>query len=667
MKIIRLLLLLSLFHLLFSCQTEMVTYKSFEDYPTYAGSDLGLRYSPERAIFKIWSPPASKARVKLYERGVGGTPLVTQLMKKGQSSTWTAIFEEDLAGKFYAFQVFIGGKWLNEVPDPYAKAVGLNGKRGMVADLQKTNPEDWEEDVRPPLKNFTDIILYELHLRDISVQPASGIEHKGKFVGLTERGTTNPAGLSTGLDHIKELGVTHVHLLPSFDFKSIDEAHLSENKFNWGYDPQNYNTPEGSYSTDPAVGTVRIREFKQLVKTLHANGLRVILDVVYNHTGDTEGSNFNQLVPGYYYRQDAEGGFSNATGCGNETASERPMMRKFIVESVRYWAEEYHLDGFRFDLMGVHDIETMNAVSEALHKIDPTIFIYGEGWTAGASPLPEELRAVKKNTFKLNGVAAFSDDMRDAIKGHVFTPDAKAFINGLPGLEESVKFGVVASTQHPQIDYEKVNYSKTPWANEPSQTINYVSCHDNHTLWDRLLNSCKGEPESELIKMDKLANTIVLTSQGVPFLQAGVEFLRTKAGVENSFNSPDSINRIDWTRKSMYRDVFEYYRKLIQLRKNHPAFRMPSQELIVKNLQFLDIRENNLLGFVLKNHANGDSFKNILVFYNGNEAGKMVPVPEGNWMVICRDGKIEESGMGEMKGAKRVKISGRSALILVQK
>ncbi len=645
----------------------MVTYSSFDDYPVYEGSDLGLQYKPERAVFKIWSPTASQVRVKLFREGEGGKPLVVRPMKKGENGIWTADFEEDLAGKFYAFQVFIDGKWLNEVPDPYAKAVGLNGKRAMVVDLQKTNPENWQKDVRPPLKNFTDIILYELHVRDLSTHPSSGIEHKGKFLGLTERGTTNPAGESTGLDHIKELGVTHVHLLPSFDFKSIDEAHLSENKFNWGYDPQNYNTPEGSYSTDPSDGAVRIREFKQLVKTLHDNGLRVIMDVVFNHTGDTESSNFNQLVPGYYYRQDTTGSYSNASGCGNETASERPMMRKFILESVRYWAEEYHVDGFRFDLMGIHDIETMNAVSETLHRIDPTIFIYGEGWTAGASPLPDESRALKKNTFKLNGVAAFSDDMRDAIKGNVFQADAKAFISGMPGLEESVKFGVVASTKHPQIDYEKVNYSDAPWANEPSQAINYVSCHDNHTLWDRLLNSCQGEPEKELIKMDKLANTIVLTAQGVPFLHAGVEFLRTKNGVENSFESPDSINQIDWGRKTKYFDVFEYYQNLIHLRKNHPAFRMPTRELIVKHLHFLDIQEDNLIGYLLEDYANGDGFDNILVFYNGNEASKEVRLPKGNWTVICRNGKIRESGLGELKGPISVKVSGRSALILAQK
>ena len=421
--------------------------------------------------------------------------------------------------------------------------------------------------------------------------------------------------MSTGLDHIKELGVTHIHLLPSFDFMSIDETKLEEQNFNWGYDPQNYNVPEGSYSTNPADGNVRIREFKQLVKTLHENGLRIVMDVVYNHTGATMESNFNQIFPEYYYRMTPRGGFSDASACGNETASEKPMVRKFIIESVKYWAQEYHIDGFRFDLMGIHDITTMNEVSKALHEIDPTIFIYGEGWTAGDSPLKEKKRALKKYTFKMEGIAAFSDDMRDGVKGHVFTHHDRGFASGNPNSKESVKFGIVAATEHPQINYEAVNYSDYAWAKEPSQCINYVSCHDNHTLLDRLINSNPGEPESELIKMHKLANTIILTSQGVPFLHAGVEMLRTKQGVENSFKSPDSINQIDWSRKTEYLEVVNYYQKLIDLRKNHPAFRMPTKTMIQKHLSFIEMPDSNLIGYQIKGNANDDSWETDFIIF----------------------------------------------------
>ena len=423
--------------------------------------------------------------------------------------------------------------------------------------------------------------------------------------------------------------------------------------------------PEGSYSTDPYDGNVRIREFKKMVQTFHENGIRVILDVVYNHTGSSVESNFYSILPGYYYRFNPDGSLSNASGCGNETASERPMVRKFMIESVKYWVEEYHLDGFRFDLMGIHDIETMNQITEELHKIDPSIYVYGEGWTGGGSPLGEEFRAVKKNVPQLNEVAAFSDDLRDGVKGHVFTHDAKAFISGLEGLEESVKFGIVAAGQHDQIDYEKVNYSKAPWANKPAQCINYVSCHDNHTLFDRLTISCPDEPESELIKMHKLANTIVLTSQGVPFLHAGVEFMRTKNGVENSYESPDSINQIDWNRKTQYKEVFEYYKALVNLRKSHPAFKMSTTEEIQKHLKFLKTEGNNLVAYQITGEANGDFWKDIILIFNGNKEVKEVEIPQGDYTMIIKDGKISEAGLGQQSGGK-VMIGGRSALMLVR-
>jgi pullulanase len=617
----------------------------FDDYPIYTGHDLGVNYSPQKTVFKVWAPKASEVKLRLYDAGNGGEAINTTNLEKGNQGTWQVTINKDLKNKYYTFQIMQESKWLLECPDIYAKAVGVNGMRGMVADLNSTNPANWENDKKPVQKSFTDIILYELHIRDISVSPNSGIEHKGKFLGLAETGTKSPDGEPTGLDHIKQLGVTHVHLLPCFDFNSIDETKPEANQYNWGYDPLNYNVPEGSYSTNPYDGNVRIKEFKTLVQTLHKNGLRVILDVVYNHTSDTKGSNFNQFAPGYFYRHNADGSYSNGTGCGNEVASERAMVRKFMIESVVYWAKEYHLDGFRFDLMGTHDIETMNQISTALHKIDPTIFIYGEGWTAGKSALPETLQAVKKNVSKLNEIAVFSDDIRDGIKGGWSDIKEKGFVSGNPALTESVKFGIVASTPNPQVNYKLVNYSKTPWAAEPFQTITYVSCHDDNTLFDRLKISNPSASEDDLIKMDKLSNAIVLTSQGVSFLHAGAELLRTKQGIANSFNSPDSINQIDWSRKTKYKAVFDYYKGLIALRRNHPAFRMPSTKMIANNLRFLETGDPDLICYQISNNANGDKWKNILVILNGNTSQKTIKLPDENWTLTADENSINEKGI----------------------
>ncbi len=665
MKILRAFSLI-IMSLLMSCKTMAPITGSYDTYPVYNGIDLGLTWSPEKSVFKLWSPPAEEARMLLYAEGQGGSPLKMQPLKKGKKGVWSATVKENIEGQFYAFQVKIKGQWLAEVPDPYAKAVGVNGKRGMVVDPAKTNPSGWENDRRPALKNYTDIVLYELHVRDLSSDANSGIRNKGKFLGLTEIGTRSKEGEATGLDHIVDLGVTHVHLLPSYDYLSIDESKPYDPRvYNWGYDPQNYNVPEGSYATNAENGAVRIREFKQMVKALHDKGIRVILDVVYNHTGVTEASNFNQLVPGYYYRQNEKGGFSDASACGNETASERAMMRKFIVESVKYWATEYHLDGFRFDLMGIHDMETMNEVSRELRKIDPTIFVYGEGWTAGASPLPDERKAIKKNTYLMENVAAFSDDMRDGIKGHVFHPEQKGFVSGLAGLEESVKFGIVASTQHPQVNYEKVNYSKAPWAKEPQQTITYASCHDNHTLWDRLAISASEASEAQRIRMHKLAGAMVLTSQGVAFLHAGVELLRTKKGEENSYKSPDDINLLDWSRKSKHKDVYVYFKGLIALRKNHPAFRMTSADMIRQHLKFLELSESNLVAYTISGNANDDSWKEILVVFNGNPGDKKFQIPSGKWTVVVNGNQINEQGLDSI-GNGSMSIPPYTAMVLYQ-
>lgn len=662
--VFHLLQLVAISLLINSCET-MPTYSSLEEYPVYDGNDLGMHYSTDQTSFRLWSPAASEVRVHIYASGDGDNLIDSYSMSGDVQGTWVYQLKGDHKNQYYTFQVKQEGVWRQEKPDPYAKAAGVNGHRAMIVDLDATDPDGWSEDKRPSLASYNDIILYELQVRDLSIHKSSGITNKGKFTGLTETGTKNPAGLSTGLDHIKDLGVTHVHLLPAFDHRSIDESRLDEPQYNWGYDPLNYDVPEGSFSTDPFDGNVRIREFKQMVKALHENGLRVILDVVYNHTGQSEDSNFNQLVPSYYYRQNAEGGFSDASACGNETASERAMMRKFMIESVKYWVEEYHLDGFRFDLMGIHDIETMNLISEELRAIDPTIFIYGEGWTAGASPLPVEEQALKANTGKLKAVAAFSDDLRDGLKGSVFEHEDRGFVSQKPGMKESIKFGIVASTQHPQVDYNAVNYSKAPWSPQPSQTISYVSCHDNHTLFDKLKISMPDATMAELIKMHKLAETIVLTSQGVPFVHAGMEMLRTKGGVENSFESPDEVNQIDWNRKTQYKPLFEYYRGLIELRKNHPAFRMPTTAMIQQHLEFTDTKDENLILYRLKDHANGDTWKEIMVILNGSGLNKTISIPQGDWQLVGDGNKVDEAGIRSVDSSV-LTIPASTAFILYQ-
>ncbi len=605
----------------------------FSKYPVYTGNDLGLTYSKVKSVFRIWSPTAQQ--VKLF------LPDTSNDMQKSKNGVWVAEIFGDLKGMSYGFSVMIDNKWSAVVPDPYAKAVEVNGKKAVVIDLKETNPVGWVNDKSPAFKNPTDAVIYELHVRDASISPTSGIKNKGKFLGLTEKGTKNAAGFSTGLDHLKELGVTHVHLLPLYDFNSVDET-KPDAKYNWGYDPLNYNVPEGSYSTNPYDGVTRIKEFKQLVKTFHENGLRVVMDVVYNHTALTETSNFNQLVPGYYYRQTKDGKFSNATACGNETASERPMFRKFMLESMKYWVQEYHVDGFRVDLMGVHDIETMNLISKELHKIKPDILIYGEGWTAGASPLPDSLRAIKANASKLDRIAVFSDDIRDGIKGSVFDHIDKGFSSGKPGMEESIKFGIVASCKHPQVDYSKVNYSKAPYAAEPYQTITYAECHDNHSLVDKLAISAKDATEEERLEMQKLALSIVLTSQGISFLHAGTEFLRSKKGVENSYESPDSINAIDWSLKTKHKYYFEYVKSLVKMRKEHPAFRMMSAKQIASNIKFLEGMDAGVIAYTINGAAVGDKWEKILVVFNGTGDERSIVAQPGNYRVFVAGNMISD-------------------------
>jgi pullulanase len=631
-------------------KAETLDYKSFDEYPVYPDEYLWTEYSPLTTLFKLWSPVAEEVRLNIFEKGHGENLLASYSMKQKSAGLWQLKLWGNYKGRYYTFQVRYQGKFLDETPGIYAKAVGVNGERALVVDMEETNPKGWESHPRPELKSLNDIVLYELHIRDLTIDKESGSTFPGKYLGVIEPGTKNKSGHSTGIDHIKELGVTHVHLLPVFDFFAVDESTLHIPQFNWGYDPHNYNTPEGSYSTDPYNGEIRIKEFKQMVMGLHKNGIRVIMDVVFNHTYFTEKSLFNREVPRYYYRHDEAGDWSDASGCGNETASERAMMRKYIIESCKFWVTEYKIDGFRFDLMGIHDIETLNLLSEELRKIDPTIFVYGEGWTAGSSPLPDSLRALKSNTIKLTEIASFSDDIRDAVKGSVFDPASVGFVNGGKGLEESIKFGIAASTNHPGIDFSKCKYSKKYWAEKPSQVISYVSCHDNNTLFDKLVISCPKAPLANIRKMDKLANAIILTSQGVPFLHAGEEMLRTKDGEHNSFNLSDDINKIEWSWKTLNYDIFDYYRGLIDLRKQHPAFKMPTAEMIREKLSFFTIAEGGVVAYLLSDYANGDSWKDIIVIYNANPKEFKFDLPHGSWKVAVKDTWIVPEGLEEVSG-----------------
>lgn len=625
-------------------------YQSFEDYPSFSTEWTEMQYTPQVTSFMLWAPTADAVKVNIYNEG-SGTPAVKSVdMKKAENGQWTAQINEDLGGKFYTFNVQTEGKWLGDTPGVMAKAVGVNGKRAAILNLDSTDPEGWENDKRPELNSFSDIILYEMHHRDFSLDSLSGIKNKGKFLALTEEGTKNIYGQATGIDHLKELGVTHVHILPSYDFASVDEACLDIPQYNWGYDPQNYNVPDGSYSTDPYTPEVRIREFKQMVQSLHKAGIRVVLDVVYNHTFNTEHSNFELTVPGYFYRFNEDGSFANGSGCGNETASNREMVRKFMVESVKYWVNEYHIDGFRFDLMGIHDIETMNEIRSELNRIDPTIFIYGEGWAAGAPKYSAEKLAMKANTYKMHGVAAFSDEFRDSLRGAWGNDEEGAFIVGKKGHEAGIMFGIVGALPHPQIKDIVMNYP-TAWSTEPTQMISYVSCHDDHCIGDRLLITAPKANVKQRMRLLKLAETAILTSQGIPFIFTGDEFMRDKKGVKNSYNSPDSINVIDWRLKKEHIDAYNYIKEMIALRKAHPAFRLGSAENVYEHLEFINPGAEGVVSFRIKGRPNGETWNDIIVILNSKTEDVKIDIPEGTYRIVCYDGKIShDKGLKDVNG-----------------
>ncbi len=643
----------------------------YVDYPSYAGNDLELMIDATGTHFKLWSPKAQQVKVNLYEDGRTGNAFKTLDMKPDSSTgTWSVSVPEQLYGKFYTFQVMIDGKWLNETPGVWAKAVGVNGQRAAIINFDETDPQGWNDDRGPIVNNFTDVIIYEMHHRDMTVHPNSGIANKGKFIAYTENGVCSLNGETTGIDHIKELGVTHVHILPSYDYNSVDETQLPANVYNWGYDPMNYNVPEGSYSTNPSDPKTRIREMKEMIKAFHDAGIGVILDVVYNHTAENDGSNFNLTAPGYYHRHWDNGNYSDASGCGNETASDRQQMRNFIINSTKYWVEEYHIDGFRFDLMAIHDIETMNQVVAELKKINPSVFVYGEGWTCGDSPLKVEKRALKEHVSQMSNIAVFSDDLRDAVKGHYSRATDQGFASGRPGSEETVKIGIVAATAHPQIDYSKGENSKFPYAQSPQMIVNYVSCHDDLCLTDKLRLSMPDATDDVRLAVAKLAQTIVFTSQGTPFMFCGEEIFRDKKGIHNTYNRPDSVNAIDWNKKAQYKDQFNYYCGLIELRKAHPAFRMTTAEQIAKHLVFDKIdseKQPNLIAYSLIDNANNDEWKEIKVIFNGAGYAQELKINKAEWHIVAQDGRIApDASLGLCKGGK-ISISPYSAMILVRK
>ncbi|PFB32098.1 type I pullulanase [Bacillus cereus] len=630
---------------------KVIRSEEFDKLFYYSGNDLGNIYMPQHTKFRVWAPTASEAKLVTYKKWKDkiGTEIN---MQQGEKGTWKAELKGNQKGLFYTYKVKIGDKW-TEAVDPYARAASVNGDKGAVVDLEETNPKKWKANKKPKFKNPEDAIIYELHVRDLSIQPESGIKQKGKYLGVTEKGTRGPEGVKTGLDHMKDLGVTHVQLLPIFDYASVNEENLNEPQYNWGYDPKNFNVPEGSYSTNPYEPTVRITELKQMIQTLHDNNLRVVMDVVYNHMYNAAESNFHKLVPGYYYRYNEDGTFANGTGVGNDTASERKMMRKFMVDSVTYWAKEYNLDGFRFDLMGIHDYETMNEIRKALNQIDPSIILHGEGWDLN-TPLAAELKANQKNAEKMKGIAHFNDNIRDVLKGSVFEEKENGFVNGKDNMEDRIKKGITAGI------YYDINSSTYQ---DPEQVLTYVEAHDNHTLWDKLELTNPGDSEEVRKQMHKLSSSILLTSQGIPFLHAGQEFMRTKYGDHNSYKSPDSINQMDWLRRAAFNNEVEYMKGLIDLRQKYSAFRMTSSEQIKKYISFIDTPKN-VVAYSIDGKGNGNKNENFMVAHNANRESVDITLPsKGPWKVLV-DGKQAGSKTLYVVHDNKIKVPALSSLVL---
>lgn len=627
----------------------------FEKENTYTGSDLGATYTKDQTALRVWAPTAKAVTVNLYTDGDPAKqekPVEQVAMTKDVNGTWVATLEGDKNGTYYTYLVDLDGT-VNEACDPYARTTGVNGHRAMILDLAATNPSGWDSDKDPNAgKNFTDAIIYELHIRDLSSDASSGIKNTGKFLGLIETGTTNANGNPTGLDHIKDLGITHLHILPAYDFGSVDETKLEQPQFNWGYDPVNYNVPEGSYSTDPYNGAVRVSEMKQMVKGLHDNGISVIMDVVYNHVQDSGRFCFNQIVPGYFSRPG-----SNGSGCGNDTASERAMVSKYIVDSVKYWADEYHVDGFRFDLVGLIDTETINTVMTEVHKTHPNVVFYGEGWSMNTTPTkPGYTMTTQQNASKVPGFAFFNDTIRDMLKGSVFD-QSTGFVSGASGKE---------------FDLKQCFLGQPNWCRTPLQTINYASCHDNNTLFDRIVLSTPNASRDDQIRMNNLAAAIYLTSQGVPFIHAGEEILRSKplgdgTFEHNSYSRPDAVNSIKWDTLSdaQYQDVYHYYKGLIAFRKAHSALRMTDADMVSEGITPVNGTPANVVAFNIQGGINGDTAADgMFVVFNANKNEAEIKLPEGNWNIYINGEKAGTEVLGSVSGTATVDPI--SALVLVK-
>ncbi len=631
----------------------------FEKAYCYSGDDLGAVYGREATAFRVWAPTASQVTLNLYETGDGDDLLATHPMTRAEGGTWYLELPGDWNGVYYTYAVTVAQK-TQEAVDPYAKACGVDGQRGMVIDLEKTDPEGFAEEEKPPLSSFSDIILYEMSVRDYTADPGSGVTQKGKYLGLTEEGTVNENGDPTGLDYLGELGVTHVHLLPTQDFAGIEEKTPAD-AYNWGYNPQNYNVPEGSYSTDPYQGQVRVREYKQMVQSLHQKGLRVVMDVVYNHTYETEQSNFNKIVPGYYYRMTEEGTYSNGSACGNEIATERAMARKFILDSVTYWAEEYHVDGFRFDLMGLIDLETMRLIREKLDAIDRSIFIYGEGWTGGESSSTVPM-AESQNARNMPGIAVFSNVFRNGVQNYV-----SGFLDG-DGAKNSVLFGLVAATQN-----EITAKTMGSWTESPDQCINYASCHDGYTLWDLIRQNCQNESEENWRKRNKLSAAIVMTVQGIPFIQSGEELLRSKTAPEkegriysNSYMAGDEVNAICWDSETREREILEYYKGLMAFRKIHPGLTCESAQELEARLKLQQDAPENVIAYAVKEHKNLFLENTLYVIYNPNPTACSMPLPKGKWNVYIDGENAGTQILRTMQGGQPFDVAALSALVMVR-
>ena len=618
----------------------------FDNYFSYDG-ELGALYEKEGTLLRVWTPTAKSVEVWIYADDSFKGPSTKIEMVQKPKGIFEAYLPGDQHGTIYVYKILFLNNRESISVDPYARATTVNGMKSVIADLNRTNPDGWGERL-PAFGLPEEAIIYELHIRDFSISETSGIVNKGKFLGLTEKNTQNASGRKTGLDYLIDLGITHIQILPMFDYATVDEANLTEPQYNWGYDPLNYNVPEGSYSTDPFDPFNRIFELKQMIRTLHDNGLRVIMDVVYNHVYDPKDQALERTVPGYFYRYNADGSLANGTGVGNDTASERHMMRKYIIDSVKYWAKEYHLDGFRFDLMGIHDSVTMNAIREALDKIDPSIIIIGEGWEM-STPLPEDLKASQKNAQAMPRIAHFNDSIRVALKGSDFGDEKdRGFISGKNYLEDlllrNIKGAMHLSSHSSYVD--------------PEQVIQYVEAHDNLTLYDKLLRSNPDDSEEVRIKRHTLATSIVLLSQGVPFIHGGQEFLRTKAGVANSYQSPDEINQFEWERVTTFQESVAYVKGLIALRKSEYLFRLHTHEEI--DTHFTMLSENfNIVAFSLTN-----SEKKYIVIFNGNRSDVIFRIQKGKYAILVEDNQVFLESMPEAVLMEKILVKVHTTSVL---